>query len=104
MIAAEDADKKLERAIRKGEVHRYYNNDWIAEAERKGVITGEEARRSAEVRDLTARVIAVDHFDAAEARAQAAGASTQRSVPSSNQKILLPPNKDDHADAASNTV
>jgi acyl-CoA dehydrogenase len=66
VIAAEDADKKLERAIRKGEVHRYHNNDWIAEAERKGVITEEEARVLAEIRDLTARVIAVDHFDAAD--------------------------------------
>ena len=65
-IAAEDADKKLERAIRKGEVQRYYNNDWIAEAKTKGVISEDEARALAELRDLTARVIAVDHFDAAE--------------------------------------
>ena len=62
----EEADKKLERAIRKGDVRRYYNNDWIAEAEKKGMITADEARMLAEVRDLTARVIAVDHFDAAE--------------------------------------
>ena len=33
VIASEQADKKLERAIRKGEVRRYHNNDWIAEAE-----------------------------------------------------------------------
>jgi acyl-CoA dehydrogenase len=66
VIAAEEADKKLERAIRKGDVHRYYNNDWIAEAELKGVISADEARALAEVRDLTASVIAVDHFDATE--------------------------------------
>jgi acyl-CoA dehydrogenase len=66
VIAAEEADKKLERAIRKGEVRRDYNNDWIAEAEKKNIITAEEASALAEVRDLTARVIAVDHFDAAE--------------------------------------
>ena len=66
VIAAEDADKKLERAIRKGDVHRYYNNDWIAEAEKKGVINEDEARMLAEIRDLTARVIAVDHFDPAD--------------------------------------
>jgi acyl-CoA dehydrogenase len=66
VIAAEDADKKLERAIRKGEVKRYYNNDWIAEAEKKGVLTAEEGRTLAELRDLVARVIAVDHFDPAE--------------------------------------
>jgi acyl-CoA dehydrogenase len=70
VVAAEEADKKLERAIRKGDVHRYYNNDWIAEAEKKGVITADEARALAEVRDLTARVIAVDHFDAAEVSPQ----------------------------------
>ena len=72
-FATEEADKKLERAIRRGEVHRYYGNDWIAEAEKKGVITAEEAAALAEVRDLTARVIAVDHFEAAAfARKQSA--------------------------------
>jgi acyl-CoA dehydrogenase len=64
-IAAEEVDKKLERAIRRGDVKRYYNNDWIAEAERKGVVTQDEARSLAELRDLVARVIAVDDFDAA---------------------------------------
>jgi acyl-CoA dehydrogenase len=73
VIATEEADKKLERAIRRGEVHRYYDNDWIAEAEKKGVVTAEEAAALAEVRDLTARVIAVDHFEAAAlARKQSA--------------------------------
>jgi acyl-CoA dehydrogenase len=84
-IAAEDADKKLERAIRKGEVQRYYNNDWIAEAKTKGVISEDEARALAELRDLTARVIAVDQFDAAEvlrgeARPRAASASSTDSI------------------------
>ena len=81
VVATEEADKKLERAIRKGEVRRYHNNDWIAEAEKKGMITAEEARALAELRDLVARVIAVDDFDAAElARdqqtARAAGANS----------------------------
>ncbi len=81
--AAEEADKKLERAIRKGEVQRYYNKDWIAEAEQKGVVSQDEARILAELRDLVARVIAVDHFDAAEVSGRkpapqaAPGASTQ---------------------------
>lgn len=66
VVATEEADKKLERAIRKGEVKRFYNNDWIAEAAIKGILTGEEARSLAEVRDLTARVIAVDQFDPAD--------------------------------------
>jgi acyl-CoA dehydrogenase len=64
MVANEVADKKLERAVRKGEVHRYHNNDWIAEAKSKGVLTEEEAAALAELRDLVARVIAVDDFDA----------------------------------------
>ncbi len=65
-IAAEEADKKLERAIRKGEVKRYHDRDWIAEAEKKGVVSAEEARALAELRDLVARAIAVDAFPAAE--------------------------------------
>jgi acyl-CoA dehydrogenase len=65
VIANEQADKKLERAVRKGEVHRYHNNDWIAEAKSKGVLTEEEAAALAELRDLVSRVIAVDDFDAA---------------------------------------
>ena len=65
VIANEEADKKLERAIRKGDVKRYHNNDWIAEAKSKGVLTEEEASSLAELRDLVARVIAVDDFDAA---------------------------------------
>lgn len=76
VIANEEADKKLERAIRKGEVHRYQNNDWIAEAKAKGILTEDEARALAEQCDLVARVIAVDDFDpAALARRYAAPAS-----------------------------
>ena len=70
VIANEEADKKLERAIRKGDVKRYHNNDWIAEAKSKGVLTEEEASSLAELRDLVARVIAVDDFDAASLAAR----------------------------------
>ena len=66
VVACEEADKKLERAIRKGEVKRFHDHDWIAEAEAKGVLTSDEARELAELRDLVARVIAVDDFAAAE--------------------------------------
>jgi len=77
VIANDEADKKLERAIRKGEVRRFYNNDWIADAEGKGILTADEARSLAELRDLVARVIAVDDFDAAElARGKQATKST----------------------------
>jgi len=72
VVACEDADKKLERAIRTGEVRRFYDRDWIAEAQHKGVLSETEARDLAELRDLVARVIAVDDFSASElARGQA---------------------------------
>ena len=74
-VACEEADKKLERAIRKDEVRRYHNNDWIAEAEEKGVLTHEEAHDLAELRDLVARVIAVDDFDAGALAREARGAA-----------------------------
>ncbi|GAB4239093.1 MAG: acyl-CoA dehydrogenase [Methyloligellaceae bacterium] len=61
-IAAEEAIRKLERAIRKGEVRRTHVNDPIADAEAKGILTGEEAKALAEVQELVSRVIAVDHF------------------------------------------
>jgi acyl-CoA dehydrogenase len=66
VIANAEADKKLERAIRKGEVKRFHDRDWIAEAEAKGILTADEARALAEQRDLVARVIAVDEFDPSE--------------------------------------
>jgi acyl-CoA dehydrogenase len=65
VIALEEADKKLEKAVRKGEVHRNHVNDWFAEAQKKGVITAEEAKSLRELEDLVARVIAVDDFDPA---------------------------------------
>ncbi len=66
VVACEEADKKLERAIRKGEVKRFHDRDWIAEAEAKGVLTESEAFDLAELRDLVERVIAVDDFSADE--------------------------------------
>jgi acyl-CoA dehydrogenase len=73
VVACEEADRKLERAIRKGEVKRFHDRDWIAEAEAKGVLSAEEARDLAELRDLVARVIAVDDFSAEQlARVQTA--------------------------------
>ncbi|MEM8643884.1 MAG: acyl-CoA dehydrogenase [Pseudomonadota bacterium] len=65
-IANEDAEKKLERAIRKGEVQRFHDRDWIKQAEVEGVLTSEEARDLGELRDLVARVIAVDDFAPAD--------------------------------------
>ncbi|MEX1059571.1 MAG: acyl-CoA dehydrogenase, partial [Methyloceanibacter sp.] len=87
VVACEEADKKLERAIRKGEVKRFHDNDWIAEAEAKGVLTETEARALAELRDLVARVIAVDDFAAGElARSEAAIPSAEASSPPSQEQ------------------
>ncbi|NOU06955.1 MAG: acyl-CoA dehydrogenase [Hyphomicrobiaceae bacterium] len=68
VIQAEDAEKKLDRAIRKGDVRRYHGIDWIGDAVRKGVVTEAEGTLLREVETLTARVIAVDHFDPAEVK------------------------------------
>ncbi len=72
MVVCEEAERKLERAIRKGEVKRFHDNDWIKEAETKGVLTAEEARDLAELRDMVARVIAVDDFAASELKREQA--------------------------------
>jgi acyl-CoA dehydrogenase len=68
VIAAEIADRKLDRAVRSGQVRRVHGTDWIADAAKVGVLSDDEARLLREVEDLTARVIAVDHFDPAEVR------------------------------------
>ncbi len=66
VVAAEDAEKKLEKAIRAGTVRRYHGIDWIGEAVAKSVLTADEGALLKEVEDLVARVIAVDHFDPLE--------------------------------------
>jgi acyl-CoA dehydrogenase len=67
-VAAEVPEKKLDRAVRAGQVRRVHGTDWIGDAAKLGVITDEEAALLREVEALTARVIAVDHFDPAEVR------------------------------------
>lgn len=62
VVAAEEAEKKLERAIRAGTVRRYHGLDWITAAADVGSITESEALLLREVETLTARAIAVDHF------------------------------------------
>jgi acyl-CoA dehydrogenase len=68
VIGAEEAEKKIERAIRTGHVRRYHGIDWIGEAAEKGVITESEAQLLREAEALSARVIAVDHFTPEELR------------------------------------
>ena len=62
VVAAEEAERKLERAIRAGVVRRYHGIDWIGAAADAGSITESEAQLLREVEALTQRVIAVDHF------------------------------------------
>lgn len=68
VVAAEEAEKNLERAIRAGKVRRFHGIDWIGDANRQGILTEAEARLLREAEELTDRVIAVDHFDPAEVR------------------------------------
>jgi acyl-CoA dehydrogenase len=67
-VAAEAAEKKLDRAVRAGQVRRVHGTDWVGDAAKIGIVSDEEARLLREVEALTARVIAVDHFDPAEVR------------------------------------
>jgi acyl-CoA dehydrogenase len=68
VIAAEPAEKKLDRAVRDGRIKRYHGIDWIGDAVSAKIITESEGVLLREVEALTARVIAVDHFDPAEVR------------------------------------
>jgi acyl-CoA dehydrogenase len=68
VVAAEEAERKLERAIRQGLVRRFHGIDWIGDAVTKGVLTSAEGDQLREVEALTQRVIAVDHFDPDEVR------------------------------------
>jgi acyl-CoA dehydrogenase len=68
VVAAEEAEKRLERAIRAGTIRRYHGIDWIGEAMAKGIVTESEGLQLREVETLVARVIAVDHFDPAEVK------------------------------------
>ena len=68
VAAAEETERKLERALRAGTIRRLHGLDWIGEAVTKGVLTQAEATLLREVEALTAHAIAVDDFMPAEAR------------------------------------
>ena len=42
-VAAEETERKLDRAIRAGTVRRYHGHDWFEEAVEKDVLTSDEA-------------------------------------------------------------
>jgi len=67
-VAAEATEKKLDQAVRAGKVRRVHGTDWFAEAVKLGVLSEAEGQQLRELEALTARVIAVDHFDPAEVR------------------------------------
>jgi acyl-CoA dehydrogenase len=68
VVAAEDIEKKLDRAVRSGIVRRYHGIDWFADAVAKDVLSETEAEQLREVEQLVARAIAVDHFDPEDVR------------------------------------
>jgi acyl-CoA dehydrogenase len=66
VVECEEAEKKLDRAVRTGDVKRYLGADWFKEAVDKRVLTEAEAESLREVERLVSRVIAVDDFEQAE--------------------------------------
>jgi len=67
-VAAQDAERTLDRAVRAGTVRRYHGHDWFKEAVDKNVLTIAQSEQLRELEELTARVIAVDHFDPDEVK------------------------------------
>jgi len=62
-VAAEDAERKLDRAVREGRVRRVHGVDWFKDAVTAGVLSDAEAAQLRDLERLTAAAIAVDHFD-----------------------------------------
>jgi len=67
-VEVEEAQKKLDLAVRKGKVRRVYGVDWIAEAEKQGILTKQEAKDVRESERLAEIAVSVDHFDPDEIR------------------------------------
>jgi len=68
VIKAEEIQKKVERAARRGLVRRFHGIDWIGDAISKNIITQQEENLLRDAETATARVIAVDDFDPDEVR------------------------------------
>lgn len=62
-VRADASIQAVERAVRKGLLRRYRGNDWVEDAQAQGIISPQQAESLREIEALTARVIAVDHFD-----------------------------------------
>jgi acyl-CoA dehydrogenase len=95
VIQTEEADKRLERAIRKGVVRRFLGHDWFNEAIEKGVLSPREAALLRETEALVAKVIAVDHFDPEEIRPHYALGDNSRAM--FGQNYAPAPRQEEHA-------
>ena len=80
VVEADEADRKLERAVRAGTVSRYLGNDWIKEAQDKRILSKDEADLLRYTERLVARVIAVDDFDAEAVKPHYAPGDNARAV------------------------
>ncbi len=80
VVESEEADKKLERAIRNGLVKRYLGNDWLKEALDKGVLSQDETDLLRYTERLVARVVAVDDFEAEAVKPHYAPGDNVRAV------------------------
>jgi acyl-CoA dehydrogenase len=65
-VQFEEAERKLDRAVRSGQVRRAHGHDWIAAAQAAGILTDTEAAGLRDLERLTDRVVAVDDFDPSE--------------------------------------
>ena len=80
VVESDEAEKKLERAVRKGLVKRYLGNDWLKEALDKGVLTQDEADLLRYTERLVEKVIAVDDFSAEEVQPHYAAGGNVRAM------------------------
>lgn len=97
VIESDEADRKLERAVRAGTVKRYLGNDWLAEAAGKGVLTQGEADLLRYTERLVARVIAVDDFDPEQLRPHYLPGDNARAVLQPPQAPAQPQQAEMHA-------
>jgi acyl-CoA dehydrogenase len=91
VIENEEADRKLEHAVRHGQVKRYLGNDWFKEAVDKGVLSQSEADKLRETEQLVARVIAVDDFDPDEVKPHYAPGHNVRAMFENKGNGVSPP-------------
>ncbi len=90
VIESEDAERKLDRAVRDGVVKRYLGNDWFKEAVEKRILSQAEADMLRETERLVAKVVAVDDFDPAELEPHYATREAARAEAAEARKVPAP--------------